>query len=350
MVRPGNVALIGSGETAARGGQAFDLLARHLPVPLRVGVMETPAGFEINSAQVAGRVVEYLRKRLQNFQPNIDLIPARRRGPGGTDDWDTLAPLMAANLVFMGPGSPTYTVRQLKDSLAWEILRARLRMGASIALASAATVAVGALALPVYEIFKVGEDPHWKPGLNLLADFGLNCVIVPHWNNTEGGSDVDTGRCFIGLERFATLRELLPPDMTVVGIDEHSGVILDFNAQTCRVTGRDGVHILRGDNEPLLFCSGETFSMSLIGNCRFPERPEDGIDPRVWDALQAVEADVLNQSIAAPVPEEVERLLLERQSARERRDWKESDRLRDAVGNLGWKITDTPDGQKLDPA
>ena len=350
MVRPGNVALIGSGETAARGGQAFDLLARQLPIPLRVGVMETPAGFEINSAQVAGRVAEYLRKRLQNFQPKIDLIPARRRGPGGTDDWDTLAPLMTANLIFMGPGSPTYTVRQLQDSLAWEILRARLRMGAAIALASAATVAVGALAIPVYEIFKVGEDPHWKPGLNLLADFGLNCVIVPHWNNTEGGSDVDTGRCFIGLERFETLRAQLPPEMIVVGIDEHSGVILDFDAQTCRVTGRDGVHILRANHEPLLFCSGETFPMSLLGECRFPKRLQDGIDPGVWDALQTVEADVLNQSTAAPVPAEVQQLLLERQSARERKDWKESDRIRDAVSDLGWKITDTPDGQKLEPA
>ncbi len=350
MVRPGNVALIGSGETAARGGQAFDLLARQLPAPLRVGVMETPAGFEINSAQVAGRVVEYLRKRLQNYQPTIDLVPARRRGPGGTDDWDTLAPLKAAHLVFMGPGSPTYTVRQLQDSLAWEILRARLRMGAAIALASAATAAVGALAIPVYEIFKVGEDPHWKPGLNLLADFGLNCVIVPHWNNTEGGSDVDTGRCFIGLERFEILRGQLPAEMTVIGIDEHSGVILDFTAQTCRVTGRDGVHILRGDQEPLLFCSGETFSMSLLGECRLPEHLEDGIDPGVWDALQAVEADGSNDPTATMVPEEVERLLLDRQSARARKDWKESDRIRDAVSNLGWKITDTPEGQKLEPA
>ena len=113
-------------------------------------------------------------------------------------DWETLAPLMDSNLIFMGPGSPSYTVRQLQGSLAWDLIRARHRLGAALALASAATVAMGAWAIPVYEIFKVGEDPHWKPGLDLLGDFGLHCVVVPHWNNTEGGQDVDTGRCFIG--------------------------------------------------------------------------------------------------------------------------------------------------------
>lgn len=30
-------------------------IAMSLPVPLRVAILETPAGFELNSAQVAGR-------------------------------------------------------------------------------------------------------------------------------------------------------------------------------------------------------------------------------------------------------------------------------------------------------
>ncbi len=347
MFRLGNIALIGSGETAARGGQAFDLLAHHLPVPLNVAVLETPAGFETNSAQVAGRVADYMRKRLQNYQPQVALVPARRKGRDGTDDWDTLAPLLDSHLIFMGPGSPTYAVRQLQNSLAWELIRARQRMGAAIALASAATVAMGAFALPVYEIFKVGEDPHWKPGLNLLGDYGLNCVIVPHWNNTEGGADVDTGRCFIGQDRFESLRGQLPPEITIIGIDEHSGVIIDLNQQTCRVTGRDGVHILHGDAPPLLFCSGEVFPLTVIGNVHLPKNPEDGIDPQVWNVLQKKAANRLTEYHETQIPDEIQNLLVARQRARENRNWQESDRIRDQVNALGWKITDTPDGQKI---
>ena len=51
----------------------------------------------------------------------------------------------------------------------------------------------GALArvLPVYEIFKAGSDLYWADGLNVLGAFGLELAIVPHWNNTDGGADVD---------------------------------------------------------------------------------------------------------------------------------------------------------------
>ena len=33
-------------------------------------------------------------------------------------------------MIFMGPGSPSYAVRQLEDSLTWEYILARHRLGA----------------------------------------------------------------------------------------------------------------------------------------------------------------------------------------------------------------------------
>jgi hypothetical protein len=349
MVNPGKIALIGSGETAARGGQAFELLARRLPVPINIAVMETPAGFELNATQVASRVADYMQKRLQNYKPRIKLVPARRRGAGGTDDWETLTPLMDSHLIFMGPGSPSYTVRQLQGSLAWDMMRARHRLGAALALASAATVAMGALAIPVYEIFKVGEDPHWKPGLDLLGDFGLHCVVVPHWNNTEGGQDVDTGRCFIGRERFEFLQQQLPAGMVVIGIDEHSGLIIDLVKQSCRVTGRDGVHILRGVNDEHHFCSGEVFPTSLLGECRLPENPADGIDAAVWKRITEYDTPS-NEAVGdGKIPEQISSLLVQRGIARDQKNWKESDRIREQAAELGWRIIDTPDGQQVLP-
>ena len=46
-------------------------------------------------------------------------------------------------------------------------------------MASAAAIAASAYALPVYEIYKVGEDPHWKPGLDFFSLYGLSLVLVP---------------------------------------------------------------------------------------------------------------------------------------------------------------------------
>ena len=72
--------LFGSGETSASGQKAFDWLFRHVERPLRVAVLETPAGFELNSDRVAGRIGDFLCDRLQNYRPEVTLVPARQRG------------------------------------------------------------------------------------------------------------------------------------------------------------------------------------------------------------------------------------------------------------------------------
>ena len=49
----------------------------------------------------------------------------------------------------------------------------------------------------------------------------------------------------------------------------------------------------------------------------------------------------------APVPAEVAALAEERAAARKSRDWAASDRLRNAIADLGWAVKDTPEDQKL---
>src|SRR5512136_1200566 len=126
----GIVALMGSGETSAAGGLVFEAAVRRLNSRPQIGILETPAGFELNTHRVAGRVAEYLNTRLQNYQPQIQLIPARKRNSAfSTDDPDICAGILTSNLIFFGPGSPSYTVRQLNGSLAWEYIQARHRLG-----------------------------------------------------------------------------------------------------------------------------------------------------------------------------------------------------------------------------
>lgn len=341
----GNIAFLGSGETSLAGGRVFEQLATQLHAPLRIAVLETPAGFELNSPQVAGRVADFMKTRLQNFNPQIDVIPARKKESAfSPDDPEICAPLLRANMIFMGPGSPTYAIRQLTGSLAWNIIRARQRLGAAVVFASAATVAVGAHAIPVYEIFKVGLDVHTVPGLDFFADFATPLSFVPHWNNTDGGDDVDTSRCFIGMERFAQWCDLLPEGHITVGLDEHTGIIMNFEKGEIRVVGVSSVTLLRACN-PKIYPAGTTFPLAEIGPLSLAENLGAGIPPSVWEMAQNIPSPdpIMDE---APPPD-VLRLVDQRQAAREHKDWAAADEYRQQIASLGWTLQDTPDGPKL---
>ncbi len=338
----GQIAFLGSGETSLAGGRIFESLARLIPDPLHVAIMETTAGFELNSFQVAGKVGEFLKTRLQNYKPTIDIIPARKKGTEfSPDNLEILKPLLRANLIFMGPGSPSYAVRHLKDTLAWDIIRARHRLGATLVFASAATISVGAWVLPVYEIYKVGEDVHTKDGLNLFSDFGLNLSFIPHWNNAEGGIDLDTSRCFVGKERFDQWRNLLPIESVMVGLDEHTGIIIDCENKACEVNGVGSISVVKRDGMEM-YPSGSSFSLSELGQITYPDLIEKGIRPDVWEMV----SNAPKMEDETP-PDEALKLLEQRKDARARKDFTESDRLRDQISALGWAVQDSKEGQKL---
>jgi hypothetical protein len=346
-MHPGWIALIGSGETSATGGQVFEVLAKNQPTPLKVALLETPAGFELNSSQVTMRVGEYLNRRLQNNQPQVVSVPARRReAPFSTQDAGLLQPATAANMLFMGPGSPTYAVRQLRDTLAWDIFQAAHRQGAAIALASAAAISFGRLAIPVYEIFKVGDDPHWKPGLDFFGPYGLDLVIIPHWNNNQGGIELDTSRCFIGRERFDLLLAELDVHTCVLGIEEHTSALLDLHEATCRVIGHGSLHLLRAGEESV-FAQGAAFPLSRLGPFHPLTDPTAGISSRAWDLVAA--AHRVDLAREEDIPLEILALAEQRQAARESRDWSAADALRCQMAALGWRVIDTPSGQHLEP-
>lgn len=324
----------------------FDLVASRYPAPIRMRIMETPAGFELNANRVAGRVADFAATRLQNYRPDVKMVAARHRGTQNSPDSPAvLEPLIDGDMIFMGPGSPSYAVRQLQGSLAWDYICALHRMGAALVLASAATISIGQIALPVYEIYKVGEDPYWKPGLDFLKPYGLSLSFIPHWNNAEGGSELDTSRCFIGLERFEKLCAQLPKGTTMIGLDEHTGVVIDLEARTCQVIGRSQVHIVK-DCDVFSYDSGEKFGIELLGDYVPLADETSGIDGQVWKFL--AEKRFSTPEPATEAPEAVQQLVALRQQARLEKNWKESDRLRDQILAQGWRVTDTPQGPTLE--
>lgn len=357
MTDPGMVSLIGSGETSASAGQIYEMMVRKTGLhssPLQISVLETPAGFEQNAALVATRVAHFLESRLQNSHPRVIQVAARKKDTAfSPNDLEIVAPIFTSQFIFLGPGSPTYTVRQMQNSLAWGAIQARHRLGANLAFASASIIAMSAMVLPVYEIYKVGEDLHWKPGLDLLGPYGLSSVFIPHWNNNDGGEDLDTSRCFMGLERFVRLLALLPADMTVVGIDEHTALTLDFGEQVCRVTGVGLVHVLRGG--AMQECpAGCAFPLQDLGNYHPLPDPGEGLAEEVWQMAREADAAMQegiqseNHPMAVPIP--VQHLVEAREQARQAKDWPLADQLRRQIRALGWQVSDMPDGPVLQAA
>ncbi|HAV76298.1 MAG TPA: cysteinyl-tRNA synthetase [Anaerolineae bacterium] len=338
----GQIAFLGSGETSLAGGRIFEALAKKLQEPPRIALMETPAGFELNSAQVVGKVGDFMATRLQNYKPMVNVVPARKKDSVfSPDDPEIIKPLLYANMIFMGPGSPTYAIRQLKDSLAWDVIRARHRLGATLIFASAATISIGAHALPVYEIYKVGLDVHAEDGLNYFKDFGIHLSFTPHWNNAEGGADLDTSRCFVGMDRYNEWCDLLPVENTTLGLDEHTGIIMDFATGTCEVSGVSSVSIVR-ECDPEIYPSGSKFELKELGDFKIPDQIENGIPPHVWDMV--VNAPPLEDD---KPPAEVHSLAEKRLTARAEKNWAESDKLRDEIAALGWTVQDSKDGYTL---
>lgn len=343
---PGPVVLFGSGETLPPSGKAHEFVAQNVGDPTKIAILETPAGFEPNSARVAGNVGDFLQKRLQNYHPDIDIIPARKKGTAySPDDAALLAPLLSANWVFMGPGSPTYAVRQLSESLALEYLIGIHRLGTPLSLASAAILALSAQTLPVYEIYKVGEDLHWKAGLNFFKPYGLELIFVPHWNNTDGGDELDTSHCYMGKQRFDNLLALLPHNYQIVGIDEHTSLVLDFKGEKARVMGIGKVTILNGSEE-MIYATGTTFSIGLLGEYRLPPI-EDLVRAEVGQQIKA--ARYQKSGLENGIPEDIQELVLQREAARNKKEWGLADELRNQILDSGWNVQDTPDGPVIVP-
>ncbi|MDB5067536.1 MAG: hypothetical protein JWM18_3970, partial [Chloroflexi bacterium] len=138
----------------------------------------------------------------------------------------------------------------------------KLRGGGCVTFSSAAACALGRYALPVYEIYKVGEPPHWLEGLDILGEAGIDGAVIPHFNNAEGGTH-DTRFCYMGERRLRLLESMLDEGAAVLGVDEHTACILDLDAGTATVRGNGGVTLRRGGRERR-FESGTTLPIDAL--------------------------------------------------------------------------------------
>ena len=173
------------------------------PGPVHGILLDTPFGFQTNAPDIAARAVDYFRDSVGATLEVAGLRSAADLEPPGGDA--VIARIAAAPFVFSGPGSPTYALRQWRGTLVPAVLAEKLALGGAVTFASAAALALGVVSVPVYEVYKVGEDARWVEGLDLLGPLGLPVALIPHYDNAEGGTH-DTRFSYLGEQRLAAPR------------------------------------------------------------------------------------------------------------------------------------------------
>ena len=221
------LALMGSGENSPIMVTPHQKIIKATGKDLNPINLSTPYAFQENKDELSAKIEKY-------FEVNV-----------GTKITTSQA-VSKASWVFAGPGSPTYNLKQWRDSgLALEL--SKLLERGSLVLASAAAMSIGAKVMPVYEMYKVGEDPYWLDGLNILeAATGIKAAVIAHYNNAQGGTH-DTRYCFAGQNRMTVLESQLENEIAILGIDEHTGIAFDLEAKNAEVFGKGVITFKRGE-------------------------------------------------------------------------------------------------------
>jgi peptidase E len=299
----GTIVLMGSGELTATMVELHKALLYPFGPSAGAVFLDTPAGFQLNVDQIAQKAGVYFKQRVNrtlrvaSFKSAINQDPLSKEKAFGV--------LREADYILIGPGSPTYALEHWRQSPIPGLLAAHVEKGGCLVAASAAALTMGRLTLPVYEIYKVGQPLHWVEGLDILGRFGLNLVVFPHWNNAEGGNH-DTRHCFMGARRLLELEKLMPPDSQILGLDEHTALIIDLARQHASIQGVGGATIRRsgrewvfgkGDPVPLALLRGEaTRDLQSSGHPRKDDGALHSVDTphteNIWETIHTKAAEI----------------------------------------------------------
>jgi hypothetical protein len=281
---------MGSGETSPTMVSTHRMLVGKLPKPVRAALLDTPYGFQENAPELATKAVEYFNT---SINVALDVAGLTEISAGDALAIEKGLQLVAdAQYVFAGPGSPSYALRQWSGTPLAGLLIKKLRSGGIVTFASAAALTLGKYTLPVYEIYKAGEPPRWLDGLDILSELGIKAALIPHYNNAEGGHH-DTRFCYMGERRLSFLERELPEDVYVLGVDEHTGVVLDVDADEATVVGKGVVTIrVRGVSQE--FASGTLIPLDKLRDPSTSARPSEKpkVDTNTSSAEEIIDSNL----------------------------------------------------------
>ena len=200
-------------------------------------------------------------------------------------------------------------------------------------------------------MYKAGTDPHWLPGLDVLAALDLDVAVIPHFDNAEGGTH-DTRYCFIGERRLLALERELPAGTAILGIDEHTALAIDAVADRASVLGRGSV-TLRRHGATTVFESGRVFELAELrvtgaAHGRLRAQQQTATTSELAELSQRIvqlEAELAAARDRAQLVEPLIVQLLEiRRMARDIEQYEAADAIRDRLVELGIEVKDSAAG------
>lgn len=353
------MAILGSGEIAPNMVKVHRELFGRLDSVDAI-FLDTPFGFQENVPQLSEKIKTYFNTSLQVSMKAASFCSFSQSSE--LERTQFLQSIAAANYVFAGPGSPSYALYQWSPLHLGAILRQTLQQNGIVCFSSAAALTLGSHTAPIYEIYKVGAELSWLPGLDVLSQAGLRAAIIPHYDNAEGGNH-DTSRCYIGANRLNQMEAMLPEDVAIFGVDEHTAAIIDLEADTVSVQGRSNAYWRLGGSERVL-TNGATVALSELRNAPLAPRAQISTQskaveqsPQALGEIVASQGDGALEALSAlvslatsggpgrvdPTPL-IDAILVARANARSTGQYELSDQLRDAILTIGAEVKDGPNG------
>jgi len=340
----GKIAILGSGETSP------NLVSVHRELldddaSSNCFMIDSPFGFQENADQLVEKIQDFYKTSL-NIQ--IQLASFRKiEELNGKSFFKTIQLLESASFIFAGPGSPSYASKLWSDNQIQSILLNHLSKGKNALFASAAATTLGENTLPVYEIYKVGKDPFWEKGLNILNAYDLSCSVVPHFNNKEGGNH-DTSYSYVGKNRIEKL--LQQSYSNILGIDEHTALIISGKEGLFQVKGLGKLTVInkKGVHE---FDNGTAENLSTLQDLLKPDKKNtenqkeilknESQDTHYLKQIAKLEIEVeknkLNNERFSKI---VEELISLRGKLREEKNYELSDTIRNILESCNLQIED----------
>ncbi len=340
----GKIAILGSGETSPNlVGVHRELLEGWAST--NCYMIDSPFGFQENADQLVEKIQDFYRTSL-NIE--INLASFRKiEEVNSKSFFKTVQLLENASFIFAGPGSPSYASKLWSGNQIQEILLNHISEGRNALFASAAATTLGENTLPVYEIYKVGKDPFWEEGLNILNAYDLSCTVVPHFNNKEGGNH-DTSYSYVGKNRIEKL--LKQSYSNILGIDEHTALIISGKENLFQVKGIGKLTVIN-KNGVHQFDNGSAEDLSILQGLL---KPDEKITKNQKEILENESQDTAYVKQIAKLEIEVEKntknnerfsqiveeLISLRGKLREEKNYELSDTIRNILESCNLQIED----------
>lgn len=177
-------------------------------------------------------------KTLSDLGARTEIITSVSSHYDGTEivpgDYSHLLPIETADVLYFPDGSPLDMVEGLRDGEALAAVSRQWERGAVL-------FASGAAAMALCDYY--WDDGVWEPGLGLLKGI----AVLPHFQHVAG--------------RFSAvrLREGLPPEYNLIGIDDSTGIVI--TESTVTVVGPEVVTVCRVGEEEQEYMDGESFTL-----------------------------------------------------------------------------------------